>query len=434
MHREEDRYSAILQSTLTYGRQLMNRDQEDIVIPEPQTKTRTLIPEEEKSDMIRKNVTMDMNDLNYPVSFVDNRGLDDYIQAKVHSHSQRLRQQPQESGDRDQEEKLSFGAEDPDAGWKGIQVNKMDRHAYIDDLKRTFVTDEREQPVVRRGDSVFKASDDSIMNQYHQLKQADMSFDKALLKFASSRLNPPRCLLDALDALFSLVYGVFERTESHYFTIVEKKYFLFKSYLQYADELFDVLSHLKIYMETQGLPHRNVAKADEALVRYFQTSKRPEARQLKDQVDQIAEFVKQHIEYYHVLRVSPCEPETRPRTHQPRPAAPGRPEQADDSPQPHQDGLDRPAAQGPGEQLTLRRAGAGGPDGPLHRQEAHRGHFRYARLSRPDFGPRLDPPGRPQPQDALRQPDRPSLDPPQVLRVEVPAGPAQDPPHDRSFF
>ena len=285
----------------------MNRDQEDIVIPEPEAKARTFIPEAEKSDMIRKNVTMDMNDLNYPVSFVEHRGLDDYIQSKVQSHTDKFKQQTltREPLDHD-EEKLSFGAEEQDPSWKGFEVNKMDRHSYVEDLKRTFVTETREQPIVRRGDTVIKTSDDEILNQYHQLKQADMSFDKNLLKFASSRLNPPRCLVDALDALFSLVYGVFDRTESHYFTIVEKKYFLFKSYLQYTDELYDVLSHLKIYMETQGLPQRNIAKADEALVRYFQTSKRPEARQLKDQTDKITDYVKQHIEYYHVLRVAVC--------------------------------------------------------------------------------------------------------------------------------
>ena len=150
----------------------------------------------------------------------------------------------------------------------------------------------------------MRALDDTqALHQYHQLKTKEVILSKGLIKFALNRINPPRCLLDALEALFSLVYGLYQKMEPHFFNISEKKYFLFKSYLQYSEELLDITNHLKMYMETQGLPARNVQKADECLVRYKTTCKRAEAKEYRESTDQIVDFVRFHIEYYHILKV-----------------------------------------------------------------------------------------------------------------------------------
>lgn len=307
MIREEDRYSSILGDTLSQGRRLLDRNYENIEIPQPEIRKSNIIEDRDKAEMIRYNISMDLNDLNYPVTFKNSR-FDDYIQSKISSHKEKLNQR---SGSKEDEPKESFTNSAEREIQESIYEDRSQRTSHIEDVRRTFATERREVPVVLKGETTRRITpDEESHNNYHELKQTNISFDKNLIKFASNKLNPPRCLLDVLDALFSLLFGVYERIEPHYFTIVEKKYFLFKSYLQHIDELYDVISHLKIYLETQGLPIRNINKADEALVRFNQTVKRPEARQIRDQAQEIANFIRHHIEYYYSLKVSYFSPET----------------------------------------------------------------------------------------------------------------------------
>lgn len=187
---------------------------------------------------------------------------------------------------------------------KSTKATKTIAAQSIDNLRKTTALERREIPVVKPGDTIVEHLDESLLlNQYHDLKSKEVHLTKGNIKFALNRINPPRCLLDALEALFSLLYGLYDRIEPHFFSITEKKYFLYKAYLQHSVNLLDVTNHLKYYMETQGLPARNVQKADECLVRYATTIKRAEARDYKAATDQIADFVRFHINYYHVLRV-----------------------------------------------------------------------------------------------------------------------------------
>lgn len=152
-------------------------------------------------------------------------------------------------------------------------------------------------------ETVVNTSNSQLVNRYHALKQHKVKISKQSLKFAATRINPPRCLLDALDALFSLVYGVYDKVEHDFFSAKEKKYFEYKVYFQNIDDLFDVLSHLKLYVETQGLPVRNITQADKALVRYNKTVKRVEAKPYLDTTEEITKFVLFFLEYYNILRV-----------------------------------------------------------------------------------------------------------------------------------
>lgn len=175
---------------------------------------------------------------------------------------------------------------------------------FVEKLRKTATMERRDVPIVAPGEKEVKQLDESkALARYHVLRNRPVQFPKALVKWSLNRVNPPRCLLDALEGLFSLIYGLYQRIEPHFFNISEKKYFLYKSYLQHVDDLLDVTDHLRMYMETQGLPARNTQKADECLVRYKTTSKRVEAKEYKEQTDQIVEFVRFHIEYYQVLKV-----------------------------------------------------------------------------------------------------------------------------------
>lgn len=181
--------------------------------------------------------------------------------------------------------------------------DSYNRQEYIENLRKTYTADVAEVVDRTPNKSVVNLNESYLINQYHEMKARDATLKKSLLKFASNRINPPKFLVDVLDAFFSLLFGVYSRIENHYFTIQEKKYFLFKAYLQNIDELGDVTNHLKMYIETQGLPIRNITKADEALVRYNSSCKRTRALDYKEVTDQLAAFVQFHVEYYHILRV-----------------------------------------------------------------------------------------------------------------------------------
>ena len=163
------------------------------------------------------------------------------------------------------------------------------------------------------GESVVSQSNSFLINRYHTMKQNPPRVSRQTLKFAASRINPPRCLLDVLDALFSLVYGVYDKVDHGYFATKDRKYYEYKAFFHNIDELHDTLAHLKLFVETQGLPLRNITQADEALVRYKKTVKRIEARPYIDSTEELSAFVLYFLEYYNILRVRPSHPETEPR-------------------------------------------------------------------------------------------------------------------------
>lgn len=173
----------------------------------------------------------------------------------------------------------------------------------IDETFRLRALEDMSPAHVEAHETTVTNSNSQLVNRYHAMKQHGAKIARQTLKFSATRINPPRCLLDVLDALFSLIYGVYGKVEQDYFNAKEKKYFEYKVYFQSLDELTEVLSHLKLYVETQGLPVRNVMAADKALCRYNKTVKRIEAKPYLDTTEEIAKFVLFFLEYYNVLRV-----------------------------------------------------------------------------------------------------------------------------------
>lgn len=177
-------------------------------------------------------------------------------------------------------------------------------HKRLEDTLRLRALEDMSPAHVEAHETSVNQSNGQLVNRYHAMKQHGAKISRQTLKFAGTRINPPRCLLDALDALFSLIYGVYGKVEHDYFSAKEKKYFEFKVYFQSLDELSEVLNHLKLYVETQGLPIRNIMAADQALCRYNKTVKRIEAKPYLETTEEIAKFVLFFLEYYNILRVS----------------------------------------------------------------------------------------------------------------------------------
>ena len=67
--------------------------------------------------------------------------------------------------------------------------------------------------------------------------------------------------------------------------------------------LYDVITHFKLYVETQGIPQRNIDKADAALVRFYRSVRRVETKNYLNVTNEIAAFVAYFIEYYTILKV-----------------------------------------------------------------------------------------------------------------------------------
>ena len=231
--------------------------------------------------LIRENVAQDLRSLNRSVNY---------------DRSLRQTQTLQERTETD----------DRYVGFEESAEAKHARKEMVEALRRTTALEPRPRSQTKTAGPVAAAlSEDSALAQYHNLKhEPTPRLTKDLLQFLSSRVNPPSCVLELLDAFISLVYGIFSRVEQHYFALGEKKYFIYKQYLSFADELLDTTAHLKIYMETQGVPERNINKAEAALARYRPLSTRPEARQYLPSLQVLEKFLTHHLQYYRLLRVA----------------------------------------------------------------------------------------------------------------------------------
>ncbi len=150
-----------------------------------------------------------------------------------------------------------------------------------------------------------------LVTRYQALKQQQPRIRKETLKFAYERIDPPLCLLDALDALFSLLVGVWDRLEPDYFNILHKKYQHYKTYLRNIDDLHFILKSLRSRLESEGLPSENILMADKALCRYKKSIKQLENRSYSEQTNEIYHFVYYFLEYFNLLRVTSTHPETQ---------------------------------------------------------------------------------------------------------------------------
>lgn len=153
-----------------------------------------------------------------------------------------------------------------------------------------------------------------LVSRYHHLKQCKPRISAQTIKFASDRIEPPQCLLDILDALFSLVHGLFTPLEDTYFNELHRDYANYRKYLRHGDELTSVLANLKSTLENEGLPTRNFVMADKALCRYKKTVKRIEPRSYVDPCNEIYKYVYYFLEYFNLMRVSFSDKETSART------------------------------------------------------------------------------------------------------------------------
>lgn len=277
-----NRYAQVLESTLSRSKALLGTQAvADFVQPSFGNVRTTTTSYSNTGDLIRANVSQDLKALNVPIEVRNTQGTNIF---------------------RPEATSRVYAEDSPE----NYQEAKRSRIEQVESLRRTTALEPRQkfdnstvQPSRNSGEE-----DTEPASKYHTLKhQSPPQLTKDLVQFLASRINPPQCVLELLDALISLVFGVFTRVEQHYFALGEKKYFLYKQYLSYSEELLDVTRHLKLYIETQGLPERNVSKAEAALGNYSKSKHRPEAKSYMTTVAPLVGFLEYHISYYRILKV-----------------------------------------------------------------------------------------------------------------------------------
>jgi hypothetical protein len=280
--RSSDIYAEILHNTLSKSKTLLGQSPPVEVQYSATTYSRTYSRPNDTKALIRSNITQDIRALNYPLDYRREKNLDSTerdLSASFTQNAQATISQVESEND------------------------KQARKEMVEHLRRTTTLEPRTTANLSAAKQTL-GSDLNPATQYHELKHQDPpKLTKELIQFLSTRLNPPNCMIDLLDSLVSLLFGIYSRIEQHYFALGEKKYFLYKQYLSSASELQDTTSHLKLYLETQGLPERNVCKAEAALARYYESSKRPEANSYLTHLSPLVTFLKYHITYHRVLAV-----------------------------------------------------------------------------------------------------------------------------------
>lgn len=64
-----------------------------------------------------------------------------------------------------------------------------------------------------------------------------------------------------------------------------------------------MISNFKLYLETQGIPARNIQEASTSLERYYRSVKLIETDNYIKNTNEIAKFIAYFIEYYNILKV-----------------------------------------------------------------------------------------------------------------------------------
>lgn len=99
-------------------------------------------------------------------------------------------------------------------------LNNRELGYAIETPLRSNIRYDRDKLHITPGETTLNINDDTLINRYHTMKQQEPAIKINTLKFAGNRINPPRCLLDVLDSLFSLVFGIFNRIDDNYFSLV----------------------------------------------------------------------------------------------------------------------------------------------------------------------------------------------------------------------
>ena len=95
-----------------------------------------------------------------------------------------------------------------------------------------------------------------------------------------------------------------------------KKFFIYKSYMQNSDSLYNCIKNLKKHLETQGIAYRNVKKCRKALRRFKEVSSKQKentSEDYKSAVKKIQEYLEYFMEYYDILVELNLEPKTNMR-------------------------------------------------------------------------------------------------------------------------
>lgn len=313
-----DTFNQVFDSVINKSEEIRTRGYADALARSRSPNTlnltaRSQLPSGDVSDLIRRNASKDMKSINYDVKFKDpkdtisggfgssvsntwksngsNRtptknsapelSYEEYLQSKVQAHLERIRtsekkrqtvveeELPETQSNRHNDIQISEAlVEEPEAA----ETQNIE-HSFGADGRIPDAGYDQESgnsptlPKVPQTSAINTSSlskNSYIQTKYNILLQNPAKIRKETLKFAAERIDPPQVLLDALDAVFALLLGIFAPVDGAFFALDRKKYYHYKPLLKNTASLHQALSSLQQNPEqarsNAGLARKQLAK------------------------------------------------------------------------------------------------------------------------------------------------------------------------------
>lgn len=145
--------------------------------------------------------------------------------------------------------------------------------------------------------------DKYYLDELEQFQRLNRSISVHTLTYLSQRSNPPKCVADILEALLSLLQVVYSRIPKDFLQGTYRSYQDLKYLLGHPEDLANAIHSLKRHIENQGMPLKNIMRAEQCLARYKTSTRDPEAASYEVDCREIADFVEFILNYCAVLKV-----------------------------------------------------------------------------------------------------------------------------------
>merc|ERR1711862_1083815 len=104
---------------------------------------------------------------------------------------------------------------------------------------------------------------------------------------------------------------IYKGIDPRFWDTKNKKYFIYKCYLRDTDALFKTLKGLKLYLETNGIPYKNIKKCRKNLQIFKRNKQSGQGDDYRLAFNQVTQYLEFFVEYYDVLVEMDLEPITK---------------------------------------------------------------------------------------------------------------------------
>lgn|SRR3990167_2197989 len=320
LHGSRETYNQVFDSIVNKSGELRSRGYAEAVArsksPVNLTVTsRSQLPSEQVSELIRSNASKDMKSINYDVKFKPSaagqtgvftsttwsankstnnkhspaknsqqdepQSYEEFVQTKVQAHLEKIRNSAEkrhaeyDGGDELQSPSNNDIHISEVVGQDSEPVFQVE-HSFGGEAQETVRSDVAEPlgfpkaPKTSMINTENLSKNSFIQTKYSSLLQNAPRIRKETLKFAAERIDPPQVLLDALDTVFALLQGLYAPLDPAFFSLDRKKYYHYKPLLKNTAALFGALQSIQ---ENPSLSAGNIPLVRQQLAKYHKSAK-----------------------------------------------------------------------------------------------------------------------------------------------------------------